>query len=475
MKSVLASQITKALLLTFLTTSFVACKTVEQGSDFSSRAPASSSLVSGKKSLQQSRSVNRQGPGDGSGGNGINGKVFESYIVSLTDLSEFKKYVEPVLKSLDSNDPDSKETKTTEALNLMKTWYIAPVKLKPIDNTVLGVSFSEDKSEQLAIQTRHSVWIDKKKWDANKDDRARGMLLLHEITMSLYLFQFEDLRTLCKQVGSECGTITDAANSHRKLKPTPRRALTKDDYENIRAATFWLAQYGKTSTPMQTRKMLGSKNFDPRFFGAEALSNYNEDGTYNSKQVTYSSAEILASLNRSQVLQTMPDKCYAVNAKVHFDCKITIAEGQATNASGAVIPGAVLTVSGENYHRETVVYGGDYLTGSSPELHDANDAFPMTLSGPISCAIGSKTQLMTAYVNGEPATGSKAREVLAITIAPYVVFETNKSIAGLAQPKPTALEQDNIIAYKSNTDTNLEYLQEDMQSDMNRTLERMCN
>jgi hypothetical protein len=464
MKSALASQITKALLLSFLATSFVACKTVEQGSDFSSRSPAAASLVSSKKSLQQGGSASIQGPGDSGGGNGVGGKAYESYIVDLEALPEFQQYLVPIIEKLGDSKEDSKGKKTTKVIAELKTWYIAPVKLKPIDKSILGVSFSKDKTEQLAIQTKNAIWIDQQKWNRMKAPQDRAMLLLHEITMAMYLLQFEDMVNLCAAIQSECKDVA-TYNHFKEFQPTPRRALTNDDYENIRAATFWLKNNAKAATPFEVAQMFGTKNFDQRFYSPRALKNYLNNGN-EEDYVKYNPEDAALSLSRSQVLNKMPDKCYAVHTGVHFDCTVTSTPALVNGEKGAKI-----SVNGKNFSRETLG-----VADRGPGWKDVglNGAFKMQLDGPISCQIGSVYQQTTMFAFDEKSVESNARDVLAILFEPMVVFESKDSFSSLAAAKVTSLETDTIVAYRSDVNFDVEYLvQTNHRSGLNTTT-RFC-
>lgn len=446
MKTALASQITKALLLSFLATSFVACKTVEQGSDFSSRSPAATSLVSAKKSLHQAGSGSIQGPGDSGGGNGVGGKAYESYIVDVTKLPEFQ-LIAPILdKMVESND-NPKRKKTSAILADSKTWYIAPVTLKPIDKSILGVSFSKDDTEQLAIQTKNAIWIDQQKWIAMKEPKDRAMLLLHEITMELYLMRFEEFATNCSQYQFACPDLSRF--NHDTAKSVRRRALTNDDYENIRAATFWLANNAKTSTSIQIQEKLGSLYFDSRFYGPKAVSQ-RKDGDNGENTVTYESGDAAATLTIAQVLNKMPDKCYAIHLGVHFDCTVTSLPAQAPGANGIKI-----SVAGKNFSREALVVPEK---GYSVKDDNWYGTFQMNLNGPSSCQIGSVSQFVTLYAFDEKSEQSSARDIFAMVIEPLVVFGSKGILVERAKPKATSLETDTILVYRSDMDIDVAFL-----------------
>jgi hypothetical protein len=442
MKSALASQITKALLLSFLATSFVACKTVEQGSDFSSRSPASS-LVSGKASLQQSRSANPEGPGDSGGGNGVGGKAYESYIVSLLDLPEYQKYIVPIFNQMDAANPGQK-IPTARLVAESKTWYIAPVKLSPIDKSVLGVSFSADKTEQLAIQTATSIWIDQKKWDGMKEEKDRAMLLLHEITMQIYLMKFENFQSFCKFSQTEC-PLPELWNETKSFAPTKRHALAARDYDNIRAVTFWIATNGKTASKEKFHAVFAANDFDARLFGTKALENSKR--LQAEQTLSYDFTTVKSALSRSQILNKMPDKCYALNSKVEFDCTVTTTPVESKYGQAASIK-----ISAPNFSRETIIY---YASGTSEKMRDYHDSMSMFALSNMSCQVGSVSNSVYVYAFGDEKAKPAAMEILSVTMQPLVTYASEGQMASAAQPKVTSLETDTIIAYRSDVDFEL--------------------
>ena len=64
-----------------------ACQSSEQGA---------STKVAGRTTID--------GPSDGGGGDTCNGKMIESFRVDITELAEYKDYVQPIMKKLVSKD-----------------------------------------------------------------------------------------------------------------------------------------------------------------------------------------------------------------------------------------------------------------------------------------------------------------------------------------------------------------------------------
>ena len=135
------------------------------------------------------------GTSDSGGGTGMNGKVFESYIVDPTQLPAYKQHLEVLLANIKSEKPD--EPADYDKIFKIKTWYVAPIELDKISKDVLGVSFIKSDTQQIARQTSKEVWIDKRAYDAmNSQDQAK--LLLHELVMNIYFFKFMTMTEMCR-------------------------------------------------------------------------------------------------------------------------------------------------------------------------------------------------------------------------------------------------------------------------------------
>ncbi len=178
------------------------------------------------------------GTGDGGGGNAINFKMLESHIVDPMTFSVKDR----VLKMLENTAPDL-EGKAQSVFRL-KTWYMAPIKLNSIPKNVLGIEFTDDRVQQIAIQTDHEIWIDSKLYEQmSEDEQAR--LVLHETLMTLYTMRFKEMSEICKEVKrvglSDC-QIDKPESLDELMRPEPRRRLNEKDYNSIRAMTAWFFQ-----------------------------------------------------------------------------------------------------------------------------------------------------------------------------------------------------------------------------------------
>lgn len=189
--------------------------------------------------------TNPGGTIDGGGGNSLQDKMLESYIVKPQDLAGFE-LVAPLLKNLKKilnyETPNSDEIDPSyyglieHALN--KSWYLIPVDLKTLTNDKLGAPFVSGTT-QVAFQDLDAVWIDENAFNKMPlDEKAK--LILHEIVMSLKLFKFE----------SDDTTILVFEGVKRKLdkdlQVQPTRLpinISAEDVSQVRTVTRKLWEY----------------------------------------------------------------------------------------------------------------------------------------------------------------------------------------------------------------------------------------
>lgn len=127
------------------------------------------------------------GTGGGAGGvdlggaNAIEGKLIEDYRVLISEEDSYKEYVWPIVQKLKENFPElaADFNHITEA----RKWYIVPVDLESLDSLKIGIPF-EIKTQQAALHTPETIYIDKRVWD-NLSQAQKGMLLTHEIVMGI--------------------------------------------------------------------------------------------------------------------------------------------------------------------------------------------------------------------------------------------------------------------------------------------------
>lgn len=292
-----------------------------------------------KSPVVGAQNASPQGTSDSGGGTGIDGKVFESYIVDPTKLEAFEKIVAPTLLNL----LNEKGERDGSFLKIFKwrTWYIAPVELDKIDKGSLGVSFMKNETQQIARQSMKNVWIDKRIYD-KMSLQDQGDLLLHEFVMSVYFIRFMSIGDLCAMAimakeGSDCSTIPE--NLPKFFKPEPTRALNEADNDSIRFVTGWLKQNARTQiTQEDFYTVLFHKNFDKRFF--DPKRNGAESGP--AEQIKLNVSQIVNLLKAGDLTRTMPDQCVLLDGEKPFDCRLKWTASE-IKLGGSALPSITLT------------------------------------------------------------------------------------------------------------------------------------
>lgn len=193
------------------------------------------------------------GTGDLGGGNGINGKVFEDYVVDITKTPEWSNQLASIDAKVSAafrveGDVDTQGVLYSIAKSMK--WYVVPMKLEELPKERIGLNVTRDPIQQLALQTEREVWIEREP-HGRMDSDARAMLYLHEMVMALYKTQFMTMAEMCvrfspKPLSCETNMFQKAVwlelelLNEERFKPRPKRELTSSDYESIRAMTDWL-------------------------------------------------------------------------------------------------------------------------------------------------------------------------------------------------------------------------------------------
>jgi hypothetical protein len=199
------------------------------------------------------------GTSDGAGGNGLNNKAFEAYRVDPLQLPAYRE-----LSAIFANwnKQSGRQDFSYESLFKLRTWYVAPVKLKPIDDQTLGVSFAEGSVQQLAFQNLREVWIDAEKYNTLRDKpQEQAHLILHEFLFSLYSLKFTKLADYVNLLCENCDPLKGTVAAFDELyPPEAKRKLNDDDYKNIRNVTGWLMESGaKAKWQEITAKFIANK------------------------------------------------------------------------------------------------------------------------------------------------------------------------------------------------------------------------
>lgn len=244
------------------------------------------------------------GTGDSSGGNGLQGKVFERYAVDITKTQAWISHIAPIEAHL-SQTPHDENSDFKDVLTILartRRWYVAPVALNQIPKDKLGVNVFQDPIQQLALQTlNREVWIDQSMFDDSKvSDLDRAYLLMHEKMVGLYLVRFlsfGDVVRLFSKTPEDSADPGFVALLEEKYKPEPLRNLTPQDYSNIRAMTdFMMKEAIKVSSHGEIENALYRHQYDSRFFGPHAL---------NKRSTAESDAESAGSTPRNQKVSTL--------------------------------------------------------------------------------------------------------------------------------------------------------------------------
>lgn len=352
------------------------------------------------------------GTADTGGGNGCDGKAYESYIVNPLELPAYTKYIQPMIENLDrqQNEKDSKADQKHSFANFfkMKTWYISCVDLQPIDKSVLGVSFDKNNTQQLAIQKDREIWIANKFFkDMSLEDQA--MLVRHEFVMSLYFLKFKSLSEICKIMsetmgGQECVGITPQVDL---LTPkAPLRPLQASDYENIRRVTGFLKDEGATAKLETIDQRLRDNGFDQRIFN----SGMTLSGTDNEKMTAAAYSDIW---NRAKFTNSLPDKCFFLESRKQEVCKLDFVEGN-INVNKYDIPAFQTTIQSPSLPDSLVVKtfkSDDNLFVASSDARGAEAAaaplYAVTFysSGDYSnLKLGTKTRMNFVFLSRKGST-----------------------------------------------------------------------
>jgi hypothetical protein len=184
--------------------------------------------------------VKKMGTTDGGGGNGTQNKMYEAYAVDPQTLPAYQKYIAPGFDRIDREMlRDSKASESPiQWKNLIKTktWYFVPLEISAISKEVLGVSFSKDETQQIAVQTSKEVWIDSRAFDRmSLYDQA--ILLTHETVMSFYFLKYQSFTEMCTSFAQaskhqfSCEEYRPLDEFYPHKVPQP---LNFQDYQNIR-------------------------------------------------------------------------------------------------------------------------------------------------------------------------------------------------------------------------------------------------
>lgn len=280
------------------------------------------------------------GTSDTGGGNGAENRAYEAYIVKVENLPAYKRFIEPKVARLVALSPAPSETlPVLRRWLLYKTWYIAPVSLDTISRDVIGVSFSQDRTEQLAIQTKKSVWINSSRF-SRMTEQDQATLMVHEMVMSLYYLKFKSWGDICTEKiypDIRCRP-TDIDVLNEIFPGTPPRPFDADDYENIRAVTGIFLNDMPTSSAKEIDDLLIGNGFDRRFTFGLGLDGEQQEASVIFRQGDKMTADQLKQMvESSRLLNQLPDECRGVRFAEKFPCSFSVVDAM-TSVHGLDMP-----------------------------------------------------------------------------------------------------------------------------------------
>jgi hypothetical protein len=458
MKTTFALSTLKALLALSMVTSFVACTTHAQD-----RKPAN------------------MGTQDSGGGSGLAEGVYDSFIVDVSKLPAYIKYIKPIFNNLSATDAHQDANQEGgEIILRYKTWYLAPMKLSKISKDVIGFSASEDENFQYAIQTKNKIVIDKDLFDKMlledpiNGEKKQAWLILHEIVMTLYLTKYVDLFTLANTIcanGGACNLYqSESLREYIKFKFAPQkfRPLSVDDYEHIRTVTAWMMDHGldKDLTKARMDKIFYAHNFDKRF------SNPNQQGPSKDIKISDSGSAMIKAFQRGSALGTLPVKCYGMKTKTLFDCTLEITKGDEEKVylkSDGTTPRFIteipyfINLKSKDLNVSVRSRTGINTTGSTNQ-----DSFfsiaTFDFGRHDKCEIGGSHRATLTFlksqtdVNAADFVGDKGiYDIAAVLFIPRVIYQIDKDLGMYSEvheaaPKVTSLQNDTILMVNDATD-----------------------
>lgn len=184
----------------------------------------------GTADVATSRPPVAQGTVDSGGGAGFKGRPLEGHRKDITTFPEFKKWVEPILRSIGRMHPSHQSLFVYIVKE--RTWLFLDAPVPKISNDRQSTPYTID---QWAVQNSKEIQMSNE-YKGSEEDRAK--ILLHEIFVGLkimrygsyneYCFAFAPDRKLC------AGSRETPIDKNYKLNDV--------DHEDVRAMTSWLWQ-----------------------------------------------------------------------------------------------------------------------------------------------------------------------------------------------------------------------------------------
>ncbi len=267
---------------------------------------------------QNQNQTANDGPGHGGGGNGTNGRLYESFAVQIAELPAYKNIAEKVLLRL-FDEAKGEKAVLNKHLKI-KTWYLVPNHLKPIDKEIIGVSQTQSSTQQLAFQTEKEIWIDPIYFN-QMTEADQATLIVHEMMMLYYGLKSKDLNTLCQMgiMSKDDSVNCEMFNVYDSYFPAQNlQSLDKNDYQNIRTVTnYFMSNFENADLSINNFKQKMIQNgFDRRLF--TPVSNVETDG-----YVKVTTSFIFEQISKLNFLNRPLDKCFSKYLNKEIPCQIS--------------------------------------------------------------------------------------------------------------------------------------------------------
>lgn len=189
---------------------------------------------------------------DSGGAGGLKGVPLESYQVDFRNAFG-EIYTEILLPLLNTVEIEFKPL-AADLLHIIlhRTWYLVPVDLNKIPASSMGIPLDNQVMDQLAVQTRNEIWINKIEFDKMASEH-QIRLLLHELILGIRLMTYSAPLDHCLALGLRETTPLLSENNFQERKDfcfekysspekqfkeyfesTPRLFLSLEDYEQVR-------------------------------------------------------------------------------------------------------------------------------------------------------------------------------------------------------------------------------------------------
>lgn len=335
-------------------------------------APAGQNPLPSQQGPTTNNSID--GTTDGGGGNSINGRMIESYIIAPEELPVVKQKLSAIIKMAFSSD-DEEDNQVLQDGNMIfkfKTWYLVPMSLKHIQKKALGIEFAEGQTEQVAIQTKSEVWINSLLFDKMTEEE-QAKLILHEAVMTYYLTKFLSFEELCaahdKMGSKSCSNSVLSPEQRQNMsnffKPEVERSLNAQDYNSIRYVTSWLWKNGLGETKKRFDQVALAAGFDKRF--------KNSEGVFEDKGIEISTEKLIQTLEKAKYHGDLTSQCLGLSNNASFKCEIQISYKNEEERKELTILAKNLD-TGEIVMTETFPLGNSVPLGSYSTLFSGRSA-----------------------------------------------------------------------------------------------------